>query len=473
MIENKKTKIVATIGPASESNEMLERLALAGMNVMRLNFSHGNYEEHGGRIIAGRKVAKKLGFPIAILQDLPGPKIRIGDFYQERVELKKGDEFVLTTTKRVGDENGAYINYKKLPQEVKKDSIIFLDDGKKKLVVEKVKGEDIHCRILIGGETKGKRGVNVPGAYLSISSLTPADKKHVDFGIEQKVDFMALSFVRKAKDVRDLRAILDKNKSDIRIIAKIETSEAIENIDEIIAEADGIMVARGDLAVEVPKEEVPVLQKMIIAKCNELGKPVITATQMLESMIKSSVPTRAEVSDVANAIFDGTDAIMLSEETTLGVDPENVVRTMSEVAIYTEKFIDHQQSLQDEYLTGKQVTDATSFAALTIATEVDAKKIIALSYTGFTARMIARYKPAQPVLVITPSEKTYNQLALSFGCQAYLFDKEFDSLSNVIEQVKKIITERKNLKKGDRVVVLAGVPFGKAGATNTLSVQTL
>ena len=266
MIDNKKTKIVATIGPASESLEMLEKLAVAGMNVMRLNFSHGDYAEHGGRIATGRKLAKKLGQPIAILQDLPGPKIRIGEFYQDRVMLKKGDKFVLTTVKKVGDENGAYINYKKLPQEVKKDSVIFLDDGKKKLVVEKIKGEEIHCRIVVGGETKGKRGVNVPGAYLSISSLTPADKKHVAFGIEQGVDFMALSFVRRAKDIKDLRKILIEKKADISIIAKIETTEAIENIDEIIKEADGVMVARGDLAVEVPKEQVPVLQKMIIAK---------------------------------------------------------------------------------------------------------------------------------------------------------------------------------------------------------------
>ncbi len=473
MIDNKKTKIVATIGPASESLEMLEKLALAGMNVMRLNFSHGDYTEHGNRITTGRKLAKKLGQPIAILQDLPGPKIRIGEFYQDRVMLKKGDKFVLTTVKRVGDENGAYINYKKLPQEVKKDSIIFLDDGKKKLVVEKVKGEEIHCRIVVGGETKGKRGVNVPGAYLSISSLTPVDKKHVAFGIEQGVDFMALSFVRRAKDIKDLRKILVEKKADVAIIAKIETTEAIENIDEIIKEADGVMVARGDLAVEVPKEQVPVLQKMIIAKCNELGKPVITATQMLESMIKDSVPTRAEVSDVANAIFDGTDAVMLSEETTLGIDPENVVRTMAEIALHTEQFIDHDQSLRDEYLTGKKITDAASFAALTIATEVDAKKIIALSNSGFTARMIARYKPAQPVLVITPNEKTYNRLALSFGCRSYIYDKEFDQLSNVIEQVKKILTERKKIKKGDKIVISAGIPFGKSSITNTLSIQTL
>ncbi|MDQ5958130.1 MAG: pyruvate kinase [Patescibacteria group bacterium] len=468
---SKKTKIVATIGPVSESAEMLEKLVKAGLNVMRLNFSHGDYNEHGGRITNGRAVAKKLGLPLAILQDLPGPKIRIGEFYKERVMLKAGDKFVLTTEKRVGDENGAYINYAKLPKEVSKGSIIFLDDGKKKLIVESVKGEEIVCKIIVGGETKGKRGVNVPGAYLSISSLTPTDKKHVDFGIERGVDYMALSFVRRAKDVKDLRTILDKKKANIKIIAKIETSEAIENIDEIIEAADGIMVARGDLAVEVPKEEVPVMQKMIIKKCNKVGKPVITATQMLESMIQNSVPTRAEVNDVANAIFDGTDAVMLSEETTLGAYPVDAVKTMAEIAAHTEKHLEYEEILKGEHLELKSVTDAVSFAALNLAHEVEASAIVALSASGFTARKTSRYKPARPVFVITPEEKSYNRLALSFGCYPILISHNFESFTSMMKEAKELLLKSKLVKKGDKFVLIGGIPFGVAGATNTVSIQ--
>ncbi|OHA59521.1 MAG: pyruvate kinase [Candidatus Vogelbacteria bacterium RIFOXYD1_FULL_46_19] len=470
-MNKKKTKIVATIGPASESEAVLTKLVQVGMNVIRLNFSHGSYEEHGARIEAIRRVSKKLDQPIAVLLDLPGPKIRIGEFYQERVKLVAGQPFVLSTTKRVGDETGVYINYAKLPQEVAVGSVIFLDDGKKKLVVEKVKGTEIYCQIVVGGETKGRRGVNVPGAYLSISSLTPTDKKHVAYGVKQGVDFMALSFVRRREDIDELRTLLNKSKADIKIIAKIETAEAIENIDEIIAATDGVMVARGDLAVEVPKEEVPILQKMIIKKCNKVGKPVITATQMLESMIGSPVPTRAEVNDVANAIFDGTDAVMLSEETTLGIDPVNVVETMRNIALKTEQYINYESILKGEHLAGKDITDAISFSALNVAHEVVAQAIVALSTSGYTARMVSRYKPSCAVVVITPDVKTFNRLSLSFGCDPILLPHRFATFGDSVKEAKEILKKKKLVKPGDRFVLVGGLTLGKSGTTNTVSVQ--
>ncbi len=466
----KKTKIVATIGPATESEAVLTKLFQAGVNVTRLNFSHGDFAEHQARVDRTRKISKKLKVPVAILQDLSGPKIRIGEFYQERVTLKVGEKFVLTTDKVVGDEHKAYVNYEKLPQEVKPGGIIFLDDGKKKLVVKSIKGNDINCEILVGGETKGRRGVNVPGAYLSISSLTDKDKSDILFGVKNNVDFMAISFVRRASDILDLRKILDKHKSKISIIAKIETEEALENLDEIISAADGVMVARGDLAIEVPAEEVPVAQKRIIEKCNKLGKPVITATQMLESMINSPVPTRAEVNDVANAIYDGTDAVMLSEETTLGKFPIEAIEVMARVAVRVERELNHRAVLQNSYLTPKTITDSFSSAAVARSHEIGASAIVALSKSGFTARMVSRYRPHKPVVVLTPEEKTYNQLALSYGCYPILCS-EFTSLSRVAVKAKDIMLNHGLAKKGDLVVIIAGIPFGESGTTNMIMAE--
>src|SRR3989344_3407606 len=314
----KKTKIIATIGPVTEDKKKMEQLAVEGMDMARLNFSHGSHEEHYQRVINARLVSHKLKKPIAVLQDLSGPKIRTGDFYKESVILKTGQKFIFTAEKCIGDENRVFINYKNLPREIKNGAPILLNDGKNEFKIEKIKGREIYTEIITGGEIKGRRGANFPGTMLKISSLTKKDKEDISFGIKNKVDFMAISFVRSASDVLELKKILTAAKADIKIIAKIETQEAIENIDEIINAADGILVARGDLAVEIGAEKVPLLQKIIIKKCNDKGKPVITATQMLESMIKNPVPTRAEVNDVANAILDGTDAVMLSEETTLG-----------------------------------------------------------------------------------------------------------------------------------------------------------
>lgn len=474
----KKTKIVATIGPASESVETLEKLIRAGMNVCRLNFSHGTHESALVQLKNIRTATSKFNQPIAIMQDLSGPKIRIGDFYQEKVILKKGSVFTLTTNACIGDETKAFVSYKGLSNEVKKGDSILLDDGKKQLEVLKIKGEEITCRVIVGGETKGRRGVNLPGVSLKISCLTPKDKKDLVFGIQNNIDFMALSFVRRASDIRELRAILKKAHSTIKIIAKIETREAIDNIDDILKEADGIMVARGDLAVEVPAEEVPVLQKMIIAKCNTAGIPVIVATQMMESMIKSPVPTRAEVSDVANSILDGADAVMLSEESALGEYPVEAVTMMTKVAGMVEKNYPHYEALYGgifskdsfENYGNKGVVDAVTFSVVSTAATVGASVIVALTESGFTPRMISRYRPEQPIVVMGTRESVVKELALSFGCYPVRISK-IDSFTEVIEDVRKFVLAHKLAKKGDRVVISAGIPFGKVGGTNMLYVE--
>lgn len=465
----KRTKIVATIGPVSSSPEMLTKLAEAGMNVIRLNMSHGDHAEHKARIVNARAVTKKTGMRIAVLQDLSGPKIRIGDFYQERVVIKKGDTFTLTTKSCVGDEKHAYVNYKKLPKEIKKGMAIMLDDGKKQLEVVSINGEEIVTKVIVGGELKGRRGVNVPGAYLSISSLTDKDREDAKFGISNKVDFMALSFVRRPSDVLELREILKKGKSDAAIISKIETLEAVDLIDEIIEVSDAIMVARGDLAIEVGAEHVPSIQKVIIQKCNAVGKPVITATQMLESMIQSPVPTRAEVSDIANAIFDGTDAVMLSEETTLGSYPIEAVSVMTKVSIRTEQEIGTHRRIR---VHKNDIVDSVSSSVVHNAEDVHAQAILALTDSGFTARMISRYKPAQMVVVMTPHERVANKLVLSYGCYPALLEK-FTTLEQFTTSARNYMTKEKIAKKGERIVIAGSFPFGKTGETNMMLVYTM
>ncbi len=328
----KKTKIIATIGPATESVEMLTKLVFAGMDMMRLNFSHGDFAEHQNRVDNLKKVSMQTGASVPVVQDLSGPKIRLGEFSTLTVDLKAGELITITTEQMVGDVKKVSINYPNFPKEVKLGDHVMVDDGKKKLEVMKISGDEVVCKILVGGETKGKRGVNLPDSDLSIHALTDKDKTDLEFGLTNNVDFFALSFVRRPEDITELRDILKVRGSKAGIIAKIETPKAIENIDEIIKLSDGIMIARGDLAIEVPFEQVPLHQKNIIRKCNKAGKFVITATQMMESMIKSPVPTRAEISDVANAILDGTDAVMLSEETTLGQYPVEAVAAMRRIS---------------------------------------------------------------------------------------------------------------------------------------------
>jgi pyruvate kinase len=475
MILKKKTKIVATIGPASESQEMLEKMLLAGMNVIRMNFSHGDFSEHQKKIDNGRKASKKTGIPVAFLQDLGGPKIRTGEFSTEtgRITIEKGQSFTLTTRNIKGDNNIVSVNYDKLPKEVKVGHRIMVDDGKKKLIVESIKGQDIFCKVMIGGELKGRRGINLPDSDISISSLTPKDKTDLEFGLNNNVDFFALSFVRRPEDVVELRNILKKNKSHAGIISKIETPHAVENIDEIISLSDGIMIARGDLAIEVPAEEVPLIQKNIINKCNMAGKPVITATQMLESMINSPVPTRAEVSDIANAILDGTDAVMLSEETTLGKYPLEAVQMMAKVACRSEN-----DYLREQLLFSRERVDPTSVSgtiashAVRTAHNVDAKFLVSLTNSGAGARALSKHRPSLPILAFTPNDTAFQRLILSFGCWVFKINKHKD-IQSIIGDVKKVIVKNELGKSGDKFVVIAAHPFGMGTETNMIIIDAL
>jgi len=468
----KKTKIVATIGPATSSEDMLIKLLQEGLNVIRVNFSHGDFAEHQVKVDNGRVASKKTGIPVAFLQDLGGPKIRIGEFNKESVNLKKGEMFTLTTEKIVGDEKKVYVNYPLLPKEVKVGGIILLHDGKKKLEIVDIKGNEVKCKIIVGGDIKGRRGVNLPGAHLSISSITEKDIKDLEFGIKNKVDFVALSFVRRPDDIIKLRNILNKAKLPAGIIAKIETPEAVDNIDKIIELTDGVMVARGDLAIEVPAEDVPLIQKMIIEKCNKAGKPVITATQMLESMIKSPVPTRAEVSDIANAILDGTDAIMLSEETTLGEYPIEAVKVMSKVAKRIESDYIHRKINGERKRCSENsddVADVITSEAVDIAHGIDTKFIVGLTQSGFSARMIARHKVSQDIVAMTPNKNTFAKLILSYGITPVLI-RNFKTLNEAMVIVRNHFIKS---KLADKVVVVAGMPFGKKGATNMILVEKI
>lgn len=468
---SKKTKIVCTIGPATETKEKLQALVESGMNVMRLNFSHGDFAEHQLRVDNLRKLMKQTGKMVAIMQDLAGPKIRIGDFKNGAITLKEGQTFTLTTRKILGDDSRVSIGYPRFPKEVKVGGIVMIHDGRKKLEITKIKGTEVVTKVLIGGEIKSRRGVNLPGADLSISSITAKDRADLAFGLKNKVDYVALSFVRRASDVRELRALLKKANSTAKIISKIETPQALANIDEILEATDAIMIARGDLAIEIPAEDVPLEQKNLIHKCNSLGKPVITATQMLESMIKSPVPTRAEVSDVANAIIDGTDAIMLSEETTLGEYPVEAVKMMTRIALRVEKDIYTSDTIT-EFETSYGTNDIISQAAVQTAHKIGAKLIVALTESGYTARMIARYKPAEEVVALTPNAALAPQLALSFGC-CPVVTPQFKTLDEAMKIVRALSIKYKLAAKGDKVVIVVGMPFGANRAINTIRIEVI
>jgi pyruvate kinase len=467
----KKTKIVCTIGPATESEERLEQLVNAGMNVARLNFSHGDFAEHQARVDRIRALSERTGNAIAIVQDLCGPKIRIGTFKDNAIMLNRGDQFVLTTDDVEGTQEKVHINYSELPKEVKPGIFIMLQDGTKKLEVVEVKGNDIITKVISGGRLSGRKGVNVPGANLSVKSLTEKDRSDLEFGIKNKVDFVALSFVRNSSDIVELREILNKAGSNAHIIAKIETPEALNDIDSIIEHTDAIMIARGDLAIEIPAEEVPLVQKLIIHKCNSAGKPVITATQMLESMIKNPVPTRAEISDIANAIIDGTDAIMLSEETTLGDFPVSAVEMMTKVALRVEKEVFNRDTIA-EYEISHGITDVISQSAVRATHNIGATLIVALTRGGHTPRMISRYRPAEMILALTDKKECLNKIALSYGCFPFLVPT-FKTTDEIMDIVRKTTLDNKLVKKGDKVVIVAGMPFGVANETNFILVETL
>lgn len=471
----KKTKIVATIGPVTESAETLENLLKAGMNVMRLNFSHGSHEEHQRKIENLKVAVKKTGIEAAIMQDLAGPKFRIGDFYQEHVTLKAGEHITLTPEQIVGDEKKVSVNYPTLYEELKVGNVVMVDDGKKKFEVMEIKGQEVICKIIVGGETKGRRSVNLPGAHLKISSLSDKDKADLEFGFKNEVDVVAFSFVRKAADVAELRDLLDKAKSKAMVLSKIETHEAVENFDSILELSDAVMVARGDLAVEIGAENVPAVQKMIIRKANDAGKPVITATQMLESMITNSVPTRAEVSDIANAILDGTDAIMLSEETTLGKFPVEAVSVMSRIALKVENdeiFHETMASRKNIRRYTHDIPDAITSEVVDVADSLNARCIAALTHTGLTAQKISRFKPSQPILALTSEASTFRQLILSFGCTP-VYNTKFKTLKEAVVEIKKLVLKIGHADKGDKIVISCGYPFESKKDTNMLLVETL
>ena len=469
---DKKTRIVATVGPASETVDRLQKMMDSGMNVVRLNFSHGDHAEHGERLQKIYVAAKKSKKDIAVLQDLGGVKIRIGDFIDGSIELKIGQKFVITTKKMLGNNERVFVNYEKLPSEVDIGQSILLDDGTKKLIVIKTSKTEIETKVVVGGMIRSRRGINVPGARLSCSALTPKDKKDViEFGIKNKVDFVALSFVRSAKDVEDLKKILVKYRSQAKIIAKIETPEAIDCIDQIIAVTDGVMVARGDLAVEMLACDVPHLQKMIIKKCNIVGKPVIVATQMLESMIHAPVPTRAEVTDVANAILDGADAVMLSAESAVGDHPIEAIRVMNEIAIRTEKEIT-SHFIEDTQEHASRTVNAVSQSAIQIAKDINAVAIVALTESGFSARKITRYRSSRRLIALTPYDQTVRHLQLSFGCFAHTV-KRFTTVVETVAYTKKFVEKNGYAKKGDKIVIVAGIPFDKEGTTNMVIVEEI
>ena len=469
----RKTKIVCTIGPASGSEQMIEKLAVAGMNVARLNFSHGTPEQHAAHIQSIRRVSSRLGLPLAILQDLPGPKVRTGGLKEEGVWLKQGSDFTLTNKKVVGDGHMVSVSLSSLPRDVSPGDTIFLNDGAIKLQVVNSTDSEVRCRVVVGGVLTSQRGVNVPDVTLSVSPVTDEDLSHLVFGLEQGVDFVALSFVKEAADVLKVRQLLQARRADVPLIAKIEKHEGVGNIDEIIGEADGIMVARGDLGVEIPIRRVPLVQKEIISKCNRVGKPVIVATQMLESMVDSPYPTRAEVSDVANAILDGADAVMLSKETTIGKYPEEATLVMRQIAIETETALPYHHILSEKMETViPQTDDAISYAACHIAQQLEAMTIIAYTTSGSTAQRVAKYRPKAPILAITPKDSVSRKLALYWGVYPYKA-AEYASVEEVFDQGPRLAVKLGLAKSGALVVVTAGVPLRVPGSTNMIKVQKI
>lgn len=460
---NRQTKIVATIGSVSESKEILMKLVQNGLNVARMNMSHGDHVEHARKITTVREVNAELGAHVAVLVDLAGPKIRIGDITTDTIRLVPGKRIILTTTKVMGTADRVYVNYEKLPQEVGKGAFIMLNDGKQQLVVESIKGNEITCRIEVGGEIRGRRGVNVPGAYLSVAAITAKDKKDIDFAVAHKAEFLAISFVRTAKDIDTLRTILQKKSWKPKIIAKIETAEAIEQFDAILEKVDGVMVARGDLAVEVPKERVPGLQKKIIRKANEAGKLVITATQMLSSMQTSPVPTRAEVSDVANAIFDGTDAVMLSEESAVGEYPVEAVATMRAICEATDEVNDPRH----EYVKFDHQAQGLSKAAVELARTLGAKAIIALTESGSTPLTVSRFKGNIPIIALTEHVSSLHFLSLAHGVSV-ITCPAIHTIPELRKTIRNIITRYGIAEPGEPVVVVSGMTFGVSGSSNMI-----
>ncbi|HIK43932.1 MAG TPA: pyruvate kinase [Leptolyngbyaceae cyanobacterium M65_K2018_010] len=470
--DRRRTKIVATIGPATQDAAVLRSLIEAGATTLRLNFSHGSHDDHQRSIRLIRQISFELNQPVGILQDLQGPKIRLGKFEQGAIQLAKGDPFVLTSEIIVGNQARACVTYDKLAQEVPAGSTILLDDGKVEMQVEAVdlQTQELHCRVVVGGVLSNNKGVNFPGVYLSIKALTEKDRQDLLFGLNQGVDWVALSFVRNPQDVLEIKEIIAQAGKQVPVIVKIEKHEAIEQMEAILSLADGVMVARGDLGVELPAEEVPILQKRLILTANALGIPVITATQMLDSMVANPRPTRAEVSDVANAILDGTDAVMLSNETAVGKYPVEAVATMARVAVRTE-----QEGLGNRDLANIgawSIPNAISQAVSRIAAQLNAAAIMTLTKTGATARNVSKYRPQTPILAVTPHVHVARQLQLVWGVRPLLV-LDLPSTNQTFQAAMGVAQEKGMLLDGDLVVLTAGTLQGVSGSTDLIKVDVV
>lgn len=470
----RKTKIVCTIGPATESEEKLRELMLAGMNVARLNFSHGTHEEHKVRIDRIKKVRGELGLPVAILLDTKGPEYRIRTFENDKIYLNDGDTFTFTTDEIVGNQERVAVSYKNLHNDLEVGNKIYVNNGLVHFVVEEIKGHDIICKVTAGGELSNRKSMSFPGKVLKQVYLSEVDKSDLLFGIEQDVDFVACSFVSCKQDIEDVRAFLDAHTNDdnISLIAKIENQHGVDNIDEICQACDGIMIGRGDMGVEIPFEELPKIQKHLITKCRLLGKRVITATEMLESMIYNPRPTRAEISDVANAVYDGTSAIMLSGETAMGKYPILAVQTMAKIAETTEKNINYKKRFFNTEFEISNSVDAVSHATCSMAIDLDAKAIVVCSLSGRTARMVSRFRPPVDIIGICVDQKSVRKLSLSWGVTPIL-GESVPTTDVLFYSAYKTAKRVFNLKKGDQIVITGGQISGKSGNTNLLKVDTI
>ncbi len=475
MLNMRKTKIVCTIGPASQNEEIFKELILSGLNVARLNFSHGSHSEHKEKIDTIKKVREELNTSTAIMLDTKGPEIRLKDFEKGQIDVAKGQEFTITTRDITGNEEIVSVSYEQFANDVKAGDTILIDDGLISMeVIETINDTDVRCTVKDGGTIKNKKGVNIPNVNINLPSLTDKDISDIKFGIEQEIDYIAASFIRTAEDVIEIRRILEANNADdIMIISKIENRQGVENIDEIIEVSDGIMVARGDLGVEIPAEEVPLVQKTLIKKCNEAGKPVITATQMLDSMIRNPRPTRAEVSDVATAIFEGTDAIMLSAETASGCYPAEAVKTMARIAIMIEGSLDYKEILASKNISlDHSITDSISYATCKTCLDLKASAIISATSSGYTAAAVSKFRPVAPIIAATQTKKVMRKLSLYWGVYPIRIER-LHSTDHIIEKSVEEALELGYLKNGDLTIITAGVPVGITGSTNLLKVHVV
>ena len=469
----RKTKIVCTIGPASESDEILTGLCRAGMNVARLNFSHSTYEEHQRRIDAIKRVREHLEIPLAIMLDTKGPEYRIRTFRNKKVTLNDGDFFTFTAREVEGDESIVSVSYPLLPYELAPGDVILLNNGLLRFAVEEVRGEDIVCRVLCGGELSDRKSMSFPGKVMKQTYLSEQDKSDIAFGIKNGVDYIACSFVSCKQDLLDVHAYLrELGAENIELIAKIENQSGVDNIEEICECCDGIMIARGDMGVEIPFEFLPSIQKMLITKCRLLGKRVITATEMLESMIYNVRPTRAEISDIANAVYDGTSAIMLSGETAAGKYPVQAVATMAKIAETTESSINYRDRFHNAEFRIKNAVDAISHATCTMAIDIDAKAVVACSLSGMTARMVSRFRSPIDIIGLTTEESTWRRLALSWGVIPAMCEK-FTSTDVLFYTAKKMSQGLLPLHKGDKIVITGGDTTGKSGNTNIIKIEEI